>query len=530
MSVKERTSLYLAVATIALLINVLVRDMTAAHYYGSESLPSSPRPNEYTMDSPATFLRSPLASESVTNLPAGRVLAATPPMTISTDTDTDRSITKPATSTVNTNTNTNYNSGLPTCKSLMQSPQSPYKDGSFLTRPAIPVVWRPRADGSRELTHSLCTLHRYTATEATQCLANKHVNMMGDSLTRYQYLSLARFLHKGSYPPRFGRPFPKNKPCLHRDEAGQPTCSPRDEPNICMEGDWAKTRSEPWLGLMRALGSELFDGHMEANAVRTMDLTVEQMVENYLYVSPPLQRLSPEQQQQPNNQTARTTEKDTTTTAGKNHNKVILSYIGEIGEHDSPLPIKGFHWTGCAFDGTCKYTDAMAQDRIQRAKNMSFDYMHPLVEALSPGSAADKDQSVLQQLLPPVNITLYNRGLWGTLSEARAKQILPRLHKFSQGKQGRCYFRSTTSKPATQEVERSYVREAAFHAGCGFLDFGHLVEDFNHLPFQFPPPPGQEYGSLMHERSFIFWDIYHFMPWVYEELNNMLLNILCNAA
>jgi hypothetical protein len=27
----------------------------------------------------------------------------------------------------------------------------------------------------------------------------------------------------------------------------------------------------------------------------------------------------------------------------------------------------------------------------------------------------------------------------------------------------------------------------------------------------------------------IFWDDMHFQPWVYKELNNLMLNVLCNA-
>jgi len=93
---------------------------------------------------------------------------------------------------------------LPACKDLMNTPNSPYKDGSFLTRHTIPVSWHPRVDGSRELRHSMCTLHRYSVDEARQCFAGKHMFMPGDSISRYLFLSLATFLHKGHYPPRFG--------------------------------------------------------------------------------------------------------------------------------------------------------------------------------------------------------------------------------------------------------------------------------------------------------------------------------------
>jgi hypothetical protein len=31
------------------------------------------------------------------------------------------------------------------------------------------------------------------------------------------------------------------------------------------------------------------------------------------------------------------------------------------------------------------------------------------------------------------------------------------------------------------------------------------------------------------EYTNVFWDSVHYQPWVYEELNNVMLNVLCNA-
>lgn len=160
---------------------------------------------------------------------------------------------------------------LPTCIELMNAKGSPYQDGSFLTRHTIPVTWEPRVDGSRELQHSMCTLHRYSAEEAQECLAGKHLFMAGDSLTRYQYLSLATFLHKKKYPPRFGVGKPD---CKHINEHGEEVCSPKDEPNICMEGDWRGGPKDAWLLLMQAIGTNLFDGYMEGNAIRKQGVPV----------------------------------------------------------------------------------------------------------------------------------------------------------------------------------------------------------------------------------------------------------------
>ena len=92
--------------------------------------------------------------------------------------------------------------------------------------------------------------------------------MAGDSLSRYQYMSLAAFIHSGQYPPRFG--VPKGGPCPHVDELGQEACSPRGQPNICNEGNWVGTPIDSWQRYIQAVGGPLFDGRMEANAIRRM--------------------------------------------------------------------------------------------------------------------------------------------------------------------------------------------------------------------------------------------------------------------
>jgi hypothetical protein len=131
---------------------------------------------------------------------------------------------------------------------------------------------------------------------------------------------------------------------------------------------------------------------------------------------------------------------------------------------------------------------------------------------------------VLRQQLPPVDIAIYNRGYWGL-----PRAIFPDLYDFSQGEKGRCFFRTTTAGKGMLEHERTHVHDAAWRAGCGFLDFAHLVADFNNIPFKNVEPPKQEYGHNKDERETIFWDQAHFHAWVNEELNNVLLNVLCNA-
>ena len=401
-------------------------------------------------------------------------------------------------------TDPHYPEDLISCKALMNQPHSPYRDGQFLSRHTTPVTWHPRPDHSRALHHPLCRLHRYTAQEARQCLAGKHLFAAGDSLSRYQFLSLATFLHSGRYPPRFGRS--RDGPCLHKDELGTAACSPPDQPNICMEGDWLGLPKDSWLSIIQAIGGKnLFDGHMEAAAIRKGGPDgIQGSVENYLYVSPPNDGDAHPQRQKP----------------------VTLSFAMEIG---APDPIRGFNFTGCAFDGTCNYTDEHAEELIQQFKNGSFDFTQPFVDAIGPNGA-------LRQVLPPVDYAFYNRGIWGALTDVeKTKNISTNMHDFVGGDKGRCFFRTSTGVHFDATLERGHVRTAFFDAGCGFIDHAHLVADFNAMPYQSFWPAEQHLGNGVKgrinfdERRTVFWDSVHFLPWVYEELNNLKLNILCNV-
>lgn len=63
-----------------------------------------------------------------------------------------------------------------------------------------------------------CTVHRLSAWHARACLMNTHILFLGDSLTRYQYMSLVHFISRLEFPDQFGS-----------DPAG---------PNVCLEREW----------------------------------------------------------------------------------------------------------------------------------------------------------------------------------------------------------------------------------------------------------------------------------------------------
>lgn len=59
--------------------------------------------------------------------------------------------------------------------------------------------WVLLKDGTFKLTFPHCSIHEYTVAEAKKCFRNEFVLFMGDSLSRYFYLSLASFFASGGW-------------------------------------------------------------------------------------------------------------------------------------------------------------------------------------------------------------------------------------------------------------------------------------------------------------------------------------------
>eukprot|EP01040_Poterioochromonas_malhamensis_P003491 gene3491-3731_t len=74
--------------------------------------------------------------------------------------------------------------------------------------------WYLLPDGSMQYEVDHCQLRRFTSSQAAACLGGANLLLMGDSLTRYLYLTLTYFLTSGRWPVKFvkaGRPqFPRS--------------------------------------------------------------------------------------------------------------------------------------------------------------------------------------------------------------------------------------------------------------------------------------------------------------------------------
>jgi hypothetical protein len=361
---------------------------------------------------------------------------------------------------------------LPKCEDLMEKHHF-LRDGAFLTRQGTQVAWKLRRDGSRELTlPHLCELKRYTANEARQCLAHKHILMIGDSLTRYQSLALMFFLEHGEHPTRFGHPKPGLN-CTHVNLIGEAQCSV-DVKNVCLEAEYGN-----WPYFHQQLGdiSGPFRGHLECSCARAGGVPTD--TESLLYA---------------------------------NH-EVRVTHLSETGWDLEPKPLYGFQFKNCSASGSCKLSVAEMDANLERSKKDDYDWN----TSLSTGF------DLLTDKLGTIDITLYNRGNWNQITTAMAKDLMP---KFRDLARDRCFYKSTTQSQRTRE--RPYMRPLAesdrvfvptLEAGCGYLDFAHLTSYFEHFLIM----DNEEVKT-------IFWDSVHYTPWVYEELNNLLLNVLCNVS
>jgi hypothetical protein len=84
----------------------------------------------------------------------------------------------------------------PPCSELRKLPG--LEKGWFLSRD--PGWWHIQPDGTRQFDLDRCRLKRFTHAEALSCLKNKPMVWIGDSITRYQYMAMAFFLHFGRWP------------------------------------------------------------------------------------------------------------------------------------------------------------------------------------------------------------------------------------------------------------------------------------------------------------------------------------------
>jgi hypothetical protein len=369
------------------------------------------------------------------------------------------------------------------------------KNGAFITRD--PGVWKHRIDGSKSYTLETCRIKRFSSEEAGTCLAGKHLLLIGDSVSRYQYLSLAYFIEHGQWPARFGM----SNDCKHYDNRG-PTCEPPNEPSMVREGDWGEKfghhPDKSWKQMHMSIGGEGFHGRMDCQCVRQEAPT---SLANLRYQSAP--------------------------PSGEDTKPVQLTYLNYLGG----IALKGFTPSNCHKNANCTMTSDQWWAQRKMVNDQKLDYY---IDIHTEKQFHDE----LEMIAPGVDIALFNRGLWGgiPMNLNEASHVLDGLFKMTQKNSGRCYFKGSTagssgalgehlSHPEGHYAAETLVRKRAYKSGCGVYDLAHVTKSFTQ--YQWIGDIGRTRCCKEEEMDNVYADAVHFQPWVYEEFNQILLNVLC---
>ena len=124
--------------------------------------------------------------------------------------------------------------------------QLPHCNLSSSDAALTPGKWYKDEDGEYFYEPDACRLRRHSGEAARSCLSGKHIAFVGDSVTRYEYLSLVYFLSKKQYMERYG-------------------ASVSGEPSLVNEKDWSS-----WDDFF-ATGSARIAAAVDAEAIELCD-------------------------------------------------------------------------------------------------------------------------------------------------------------------------------------------------------------------------------------------------------------------
>ena len=160
-------------------------------------------------------------------------------------------------------------------------------------------------------------------------------------------------------------------------------------------------------------------------------------------------------------------------------------------------------FNNCSEKGTCRRTPGDDSDALfARAKAHDWDWNEPLDEALN---------GALYQVLPDVDIAIYNNGLWDVLSRELAEKVMPLLSKWVGT--GRCTDAAIKlrqllptvrigSRTAFGKSKLALYEEGGLSSRLRVFDFAHLTKQFKLLPFSHPRrPPTDENDKISNARE-----------------------------
>jgi hypothetical protein len=356
-------------------------------------------------------------------------------------------------------------------------------------------TWTRLADRTFQYNLEDCDLRDFTHAEASKCLSNKHIFFVGDSLTRYQYLSLVHFISNGNWADR--KTVYSYDGCHPGEECTWDKFHTRGDPNILREPDFDKRyqlREDGKWKVKYLRESELFKGNelcdcWDGNS--TMSSSIEKNIENRYYVLDNL-----------------------------NLRVSFFKKLGTIQMHAHNLISLAPTLL------TPKKYDSNAYDQ------WPYDWF--------PKNISEAVEGILQknpQRKEQTAVLLWNDGIWGSESPEIIRDNLERLASIV-GADGQVLYKTTTvthlasheeagwknvDKAAREVVQKliskwvgSYPGRTAGGSRVGLYDAAQATSDFARLK-----------DKTTTEYTEHYWDAVHYQPWVYNELNKLLLNQIC---
>jgi hypothetical protein len=245
-------------------------------------------------------------------------------------------------------------------------------------------AWEAALDGTyrleprRRLGGGDCRMRRFSAGDAIRCLANRHVLLMGDSVTRYQYLALASMVNAGAFVSRQGI-----QAALSHERGGSDRKGVHKGPHLCMPAGWGSWR-EHYLQ-----SSAFFEGREMCQCWRPEGIEFfKEHVENRFFHEP--------------------------------SSNISISYIQVFGR----LPVHGF--LPVSADGSHilrpELYGASEEEAEKEGRGVEWDW-----EGDAP--------AVLEQVLGEgfADVLVFNTGLWGEVTD---REYIERL--LSAGERAVC--------------------------------------------------------------------------------------------
>jgi hypothetical protein len=341
-----------------------------------------------------------------------------------------------------------------------------------------------------------CELQRFTHKEAKQCLASRHIILIGDSIVRLQYLSLIYFLIHGEYPDPYGKDLPGGIPNVAQHKA-------------------YKTWEETMLGLSESV----FKGYESCDCYRDGQWrNIKNISENRFF------KMSPND--------------------GVSEGTIKVSFffdtcMGNIFGHYPLPPSLSRPWRYDAPDWKGQWKDLPSQWKQNNQQGIEADAVFtscghwPFLAGSGHDGWTEKDYSTVSSTMKAFQSMLKTNPtrpfpsdkpnvIWRT--NFPSQQVFKRKGRIDK----------VLNNMKSYDTALNVANELNFRV----IDTNDMVAKLNHTelpPMKYifdktnpcPMIRGGDSGSPRAEALWHNGDGTHPCPWMSEEINNYLLNILC---